>query len=245
MTKSRNIQQPRRQWTAHEIAMLHAHYPHQVTTDLATMLGIDVKLIYSKAMKLGLRKSAAFLATDKSGRILKGGVLGQAHQFQPGQQPWNAGTHYVAGGRSAQTRFKPGNKPHTTMPIGSYRVCAGKQGPGHEQLERKTSEASGGNHKRWTPVARLVWGAAHGPVPRGSIVVFRPGLRTVVLEEITLERIECITRAEHAKRNHPRSHSPELGRLLQLKGVITRQVNRIAREHEQHQTQTHAESPAP
>lgn len=77
---------------------------------------------------------------------------------------------------------------------------------------------------------RLVWEAANGPVPAGHIVVFKPGMRTVVLEEITLDRVELITRAENARRNHPRSRDPELGRLVQLKGAITRQVNRIARE---------------
>ncbi|KYZ79032.1 hypothetical protein PTBPS01_03975 [Burkholderia pseudomallei] len=50
------------------------------------------------------------------------------------------------------------------------------------------------------------------------------------LEEITLDRVECISMAENARRNHPRSKSPELAKLVQLKGAITRQVNRIARE---------------
>lgn len=233
----------RHQWTAQEIAMLQAQYPHQRTADLAATLGIDIKLVYSKATRIGLRKSEAFLATDKSGRIFKGGRLGQATQFKAGQNTWNAGMHFQAGGRSVQTQFKRGSKPHTTLPIGSYRVVANKRGPGYEQLERKTSDATGANHKRWTPVARLVWEAAHGPVPKGSIVVFKPGQRTVVLEQITLARLECITRAEHAARNHPRSHSPELGRLLQLKGAITRQVNRITREHQQRQTQQESAAP--
>jgi hypothetical protein len=39
-----------------------------------------------------------------------------------------------------------------------------------------------------------------------------------------------ITRAQHARRNHPNTRSPELGRLYQLKGQITRQVNRLQKE---------------
>ncbi|MNR62573.1 hypothetical protein D3C85_1846370 [compost metagenome] len=58
-------------------------------------------------------------------------------------------------------------------------------------------------------------------------------MRTNVLEEITADRLECITRGENAERNHPRARSPELAKLVQLKGAITRQVNRIAREHEE------------
>lgn len=228
MTASRHIITPRHAWSEPELAVLRAQYPHQCTADIAVQLGLDKTVIYSQANRMGIRKSAAFQATSKSGRILKGSILGQAMQFKPGQKPWNAGTHYVAGGRSAQTRFKVGQQPHTTMPIGAYRTTTDKTG--RKSLERKTSNCTGANHKRWTPVSRLVWMAANGPVPADCLVVFRPGLHTCLLEQITLDRVECITRAEHARRNHPHSHSPELARLVQLKGAITRQVNRIKRE---------------
>jgi hypothetical protein len=108
------------------------------------------------------------------------------------------------------------------------------------------TETPGPNHHRWVPVARLVWEAAHGPVPPGHIVVFKsPALRTVVLEQITLDKLDCITRAEHARRNHPRNKHPELGRLIQLKGAITRQVNRIAKAAaaEKAASATHAHQP--
>ena len=62
------------------------------------------------------------------------------------------------------------------------------------------------------------------------MVVFRPGMFSNKLEEITLDRVECISMAENARRNHPRMRDPELAKLVQLKGAITRQVNRIARE---------------
>ena len=83
-----------------------------------------------------------------------------------------------------------------------------------------------------------MWQAACGPIAPGSIVIFKPGQRTAVLANITADRLEMITRAEHARRNHPRSVSPELGRLVQLKGAITRQVNRIAKEHKEHNQHT-------
>ena len=65
------------------------------------------------------------------------------------------------------------------------------------------------------------------------MVRFRSGMFTAVLEEITLDRLELVSRAEHARRNHPVSRDPEYARLVQLKGAITRQVNRIAREHKE------------
>ena len=216
------------QWTAEQIDKLRQHYPTTRTADLADDLQIPLDRVYSKATRMGLRKNDTFLATTASGRIHRGGLLGVQTQFHSAQTPWNAGLKgFDAGGRSAETRFKPGSKPHTTMPVGSYRINK----DGH--LQRKIGEASGANHKRWRNVAELLWIEANGPLPAGHIVIFRPGMRTAVLEEITLDRIECISRADNARRNHPANKSPELARLVQLKGAITRQVNRIAREAEE------------
>lgn len=228
MTRSHHINAPKRTWSDIELTILQEHYASTVTRDIATALGIPVALVYRKASSLGLRKNAEFAASSKSGRLLKGGKLGQANQFKPGQQPWNKGTHFTAGGRSAETRFKPGRKPEESRnyaPIGTLRIS--KDG----YLERKTTDdPSIYPARRWVAVHRLVWEAAHGPIPGGHIVVFKRGQKTAIEADITPDRLECISRAEHARRNHPRSHSPELARLVQLKGAITRQVNRITRE---------------
>lgn len=219
---------PRHHWTPEHLAMLRTHYPSLHTTELAERLGVTLKQVYAKANRMGLRKGPAFLASSKSGHILKGGSLSQQHQFTPGQTPWNKGRSYQAGGRSVHTQFQKGNQPHTTLPLGAYRVVTDKSG--HQHMEQKTGTTSGTNNLRWTPVARLVWQAVHGPLPAGHIVVFKPGERTTVLENITPDRLECISRKQNAQRNHPSSSNPELGRLIQLKGAITRQVNRIYRE---------------
>lgn len=221
-------------WTSMEIELLRDLYPDVPTADVAALLACSARRIYNLAHILGLKKSDAFNAADFSGRIQRGRADPRmvATQFKPGFTPWNKGTHFKAGGRSAETRFKKGQlngkAAQHVAALGSYRITDSHGSPA---LERKMSETPGPNHLRWVPVSRLVWEAAHGPVPAGHIVVFRtPALRTTVLEEITLDKLECITRAEHARRNHPRSKSPELDKLVQLKGAITRQVNRISRE---------------
>jgi hypothetical protein len=220
---------PRHAWTEQELATLRAMYPTTRTADIAALLGIELELVYRRAAMLRLRKNPEFSARDKSGRIFTGGKLGQATQFAPGHKTWNAGRKgWQAGGRSVDTQFTGGMLPPNTMPVGSYRVITSKNK--HQQLERKVREVPGAGHKRWTPVTRLVWEAAHGPVPDGCIVIFRPGQRTIVLEEITLDRLELITRAENAHRNHPNRSNPEMAKLIQLKGQITRQVNRLQKE---------------
>ena len=229
MTASRHLNAPRHHWTDAELAVLRAHYPHKITRDVAVQLSIEQRLVYAQANRMGLRKSAEFAASDKSGRILKGGKLSQMTQFVPGQTPWNKGTHFVAGGRSAETRFKKGGMTgaaqHNYVPIGSLRVT--RDG----YLERKMSDdPTVYPARRWVPVSRLVWEAAHGPIPRGHVVAFKPGRKSAELERITLDALECVSRAEMARRNSIWRSGHAMGKLYQLKGAITRQINRITTE---------------
>ena len=217
---------PNHHWTEPELALLRAQYPHQVTRDIAAQMGIEQRLVYAQANRMGLRKSAEFAASDKSGRILKGGRLSQMTQFVPGQTPWNKGTHFVAGGRSAETRFKKGGMTgaaqHNYVPIGSLRVT--RDG----NLERKMSDdPTIYPARRWVPVSRLVWEAAHGPIPRGHVIAFKPGRKSADPARITLDVLECVSRAEMARRNSIWSNGHAMGKLYQLKGAIARQANRI------------------
>lgn len=213
-------------WSEAELQALREIYADLHTDDIAALLQVTSRQVYAAASRLGLRKSEEFLASAAAGRIQRGksDPRMKVTQFQPGLTPWNKGTSFHAGGRSTLTQFRAGQKPPTTVPVGSYRI------DGQGLLQRKIGEEPGCNSRRWRGVHELVWTQAHGPVPAGHIVVFRPGQRTRVLEEITVERVECISRAENARRNHPVNRSPEYARLVQLKGAITRQANRIARE---------------
>lgn len=231
MTKSRHLIAPKHVWTAAEIATLRADYPHQITRTIALQLNVNVVVVYKKAMDLGLRKSAEFLATDRSGRILKGGKLSVATQFAPGQKSWNAGTHYTAGGRSAETRFKKGEMSGAAqrnwVPVGTYRIN------GDGILDRKITDLGRGP-RDWEAVHRLVWKAAKGPIPPNHVVAFLPGKRTTELAQITLDALECISRRELVLRNSIWRKNPEIAQLYQLKGQITRRVNRMQKESNQH-----------
>jgi hypothetical protein len=223
----------RHQWTPEQLAMLRQLYPDHRAIDVAAALGRRAGSVHQKAAALGLKKSAAFKTSDQSGRIQRGKQHPSmvASQFKPGLQPWNKGVPGSTGlhPNCQRTQFRKGEMSgaaqHNYVPIGSYRINA----DGH--LERKTTDNPAlAPARRWVPVYRLIWEAEHGSIPEGFIVVFRPGMKTKVLEQITTDRLECISRAENARRNHPRNKHPELARLVQLKGAITRQVNRINRE---------------
>lgn len=210
-------------------------YPDNTGDAVAQALGCTTKAVYAKVAELGLRKSEAFKAGEKSGRIMRGRTDPRmiATQIKPGAVPWNKGKPGATGlhPNCRHTQFKAGRAPEENsnyLPIGSLRVS--KDG----YLERKfTDDRSIVPARRWVAVHRLVWEAAHGPIPTGYIVVFKPGQKTAVEADVTVNRLECISRAENARRNHPRNKSPELAKIVQLKGAITRQVNRIIRESQQ------------
>jgi hypothetical protein len=221
-------------WTPEKISELRLYYSYTDTHKLAEIFGVDIKTVYRKAHKLGIHKSESF---KEESRYLQGIRVKQNRnviktQFKPGHKTWNKGRKgWQAGGRSLETQFTTGMVPPNTRPVGTYRIITGKRGARH--LEQKISNTPGHHIKRWAPVSRIVWESVYGMVPSGHIVVFKPGMRTLNVDEITIERLELITRAENAARNHPRNRDPELGKLYQLKGAITRQVNRLKKESEQ------------
>ena len=224
-----------RHWTPAQIRALRALYPDLKADTVAREIGRTTRSVHQKAKQLGIGKSDAFKKSFVSGRIQAANTDPRmvATRFKPGHKTWNSGVKGSTGlhENCRPTQFKPGQKPHTTQPVGSYRINSGK---GIKRLERKMNENTGPNSVRWIPVSRLVWEQHNGPVPAGHIVIFKEArLATVVLEEITIDKLICISRAENARRNHPANKSPEYGRLVQLKGAITRQVNRINKEHEQ------------
>lgn len=213
----------RRGWTQDEDNYLLANYADSTPQELEDYLKRSRPSIYQRATALGLKKSAHYFATAAAGRF-GDGTKNNGHRFKPGNAPWNRGFRGWYAEGAERTWFQKGQRSPTTVPIGSLRIS--KDG----LLQRKISNDAGSNSQRWRSVHELVWVEANGPVPPGHIVIFKPGMKTIDPEQITIDKVECISRAENARRNHQRLGA-DLIRLYQIKGAITRQVNRINREH--------------
>lgn len=153
--------------------------------------------VQNMANKLRLRKSPEFLASPVC-------------RFQPGMTPWNLGKTGYMGANA--TSFSKGQMPHNHRPIGSERIS--KDG----YRERKVAEP-----KRWKAVHVLVWEAKRGRVKRGHIVAFKVGADKL---NPCLANLETITRAENMRRNTYHRYPKEVARLIQLRGVLNRQINR-------------------
>jgi hypothetical protein len=231
MTKSKGIRTtPHRRWSEADEAWLRQVYPKTSATTIAAILERPVSQVHAKARRLKLSKAPGFVAEQARRDLLgRGDHPFHRHRFSKGSVPPNKGVKgWVAGGRSAETQIKPGTMPHNWVPVGSYRLNNADQA-----LERKVTDLPGPPNVRWKPVSRLVWEAANGPVPEGHMVVFKPGRRTTVLEEITPDALECITKAENARRNSIQNLPPELADLARLRGQLVRAINRKAKENPQ------------
>ena len=108
--------------------------------------------------------------------------------FQKGLAPWNKGTHFCAGGRSAETRFQPGQMPVTTLPVGAEVV----DHDGYRKVKVSEGGKPGESRFNWKYVHVLEWEKHHGPVPDGHAVCFRDGDKS----NCDIDNLVLLTRAE-------------------------------------------------
>lgn len=213
-------------WTEADIEYLKRVFPHERTANVAQSLGRKYSAVAAMAHKLRLQKTQAFLASEQAGRVRAGAAhdgRGLSGRFSAGLTPWNKGQKYPSSGRSTETQFRPGQEPHNTRPVGSYRISQ------DGYLQQKFTAQPGEQKGRWRSVHRLVWEAEHGPTPPGHVVTFLPGARTTELAEITLDKLELITQQEQMRRNSVHRLPEELASLTRVKGVLTREINKHTR----------------
>lgn len=220
-------------FTADIVKMIEAGYANTPTPELAAQTGLTTTQVYAYAHRLNLNKSKACKSEMQRRRQAMHPELYRKGQFKKGLVPFNKGKKGINYPGMQATQFKPGQRPHTWVPIGSLRV----NGDGY--LDRKVRDGSPAN-KNWVPVHRLVWIEANGPIPDGHLVAFKSGRSTAKLEEITLDRLELRSRAEHIATNRWQNKSPDLKALVPLKSLITRGINRAKRrlkeDHDYHPT---------
>ncbi|HHG6032379.1 TPA: HNH endonuclease signature motif containing protein, partial [Pseudomonas aeruginosa] len=134
--------------------------------------------------------------------------------------PWNCGMKGLpARGRSSETQFKKGQKPHTWLPVGSTRVSA------DGYLQRKISD-TGYPPRDWKGMHILLWEEHFGPIPTGHCVCFKDNNK----QNVVIDNLELITRAERMRRNSIHRYPPELKSAIRVISKLKRTIQEV--EHE-------------
>ncbi|MDF5811770.1 Uncharacterised protein [Pseudomonas aeruginosa] len=124
-----------------------------------------------------------------------------------------------ARGRSSETQFKKGQKPHTWLPVGSTRVSA------DGYLQRKISD-TGYPPRDWKSIHILLWEEHVGPIPTGHCVCFKDNNK----QNVVIDNLELITRAERMRRNSIHRYPPELKSAIRVISKLKRTIQEV--EHE-------------
>lgn len=202
----------RKPWTQDECDYLRRVYADTDIRELMRVLCRSDRAIYHKAGELGLARSKAYLNSQTSGRFT--GAEGINTQFKKGHATWNKGLKgYQPKGRNLETRFKPGGKPPTWKPVGSFRRVSG------DVLQQKIADT--GFYTDWQSVHSLIWKRHYGDIPSSHIVVFRDG----DTNNIRLDNLELISRAENIRRNSIHNYPQQIKEVIKLNAKLKRLVS--------------------
>lgn len=141
------------------------------------------------ADQLKERFGASYTASQIKGfygnHKLNSGLNGQ---FGKGHVPANKGKKGWSAPGTEKTRFKKGNLPASTKPIGYERVSR----DGYVEVKIKMRPSRPDCNDNFVAKHRLIWEQAHGPIPPDCVVIFKDGDKT----NFNLENLALVTKAE-------------------------------------------------
>ena len=187
-------------------------YPNHSSKYIAELLGVSITKVYNTAWAAKVKKSAEYMLTPESGRIIEPSV---ANQFKPGHTPHNKGKQISAEiyEKVAPTMFKRGNKPHNTKPNGTINIRADKSGRLYQYIKIKDCQ--------WELLQRHVWTQANGEIPPGSVVIFLDGNYL----NCDISNLQVISRRENMARNTIQRYPAELQEVMKLTSKLKRKTN--------------------
>lgn len=117
--------------------------------------------------------------------------------------------------KTAATRFKKGSTPHNTKANdGEISIRKDKDGRLYKYIRLGLG--------KWELLHRIIWIKKNGDIPKNSCIIFKNG-NTM---DFSIGNLECVTRSEHMKNNSYHRYGKEIAGLIQLRGALTRQINK-------------------
>lgn len=200
-----------------ELDYMKKHYPHIRTDIIANKLNRSMRSVYSKAKNMDLKKSAEFLASPESGIFVKGSTAGKEFRYPKGHVPANKSKKMSSElyEKCKPTMFKKGNLPGNTLKDGEITIRNNKLGTQYYHIRLSLG--------KWEYLHRVLWEKENEPIPKGFNVAFKDNNTA----NCKIENLELISNAELMQRNSIQNYPKDLQRLIQVKGALKRQINKI------------------
>lgn len=166
----------------------HRYSKEQIQFLRDNVKGITLKQLTERFNNcFGTKLSEHAIAMQKSKYSLRSGIVGG--RFKKGTIPHNKGKRMSKEQYDicSKTMFKPGSKPKNTDPIGTEKLLA----DGYVWV-KVNDKPKVPKKENWKQKHKLLWEQEYGPVPEGSVVIFKDGDST----HIELDNLECITKAQ-------------------------------------------------
>lgn len=149
---------------------------------------------------------------------------GTTGRFQKGHIPPNKGKKLTQEQRDkiAHTWFKKGGTPPNYRPVGSTRINV----DGYVEIKVRDEKFG------WDLLHRVLWEKAHGPIPKGKILMFLNGDST----DVRLENLALVEHGDMAMMNHRRlvTNDADLT-TVNLNAVrVLRKVSKIRKDKKKH-----------
>lgn len=211
----------RHSWTGSELRYLKSRYPHISTNAIAAFLGVSVSAVYQQAQTMGIKKSEAFLQSERSGRLNKRiADVGKRYRFKKGHTPANKGKKMSAELRERvkHTWFKKGHEPHNTKHDGYISI----RKDSHGRLYAHIRISKG----RFEMLHRYIWEQHNGPIPEGQIVTFINGDTS----DLRIGNLELITREENMLRNTRHNYPQDLQQAIMALNKLKKAIKEYGKE---------------
>jgi hypothetical protein len=204
-------------WTSAELVYLRDHFENENTRVIAQALGRTYGSVADKAEKLGLKKSKEFWKDPQKTGWAALGKEGRDSRFKPGHKPWNKNMKgFDAGGRSHETRFKPGQLSVNAKWDGCISARTDKRGITYLFIRVSL--------RQWVPLAQAVWIAFKGPIPKGFFVRFKNNNPM----DCRIENLLLVDRRQHMVKNSIHNYPPDLVRSILAVNKLRQTIKNVS-----------------
>lgn len=166
----------------------HIYSQEQIQFLRENVEGISLSELTKKFNKcFGTQITENAIANQKVKYGLKSGIVGG--RFEKGCVPKNKGKKMSREqySKCESTMFKPGNKPKNTDPIGTEKEL--KDGYIWVKIDDQLRVPKNVN---WKQKHKLIYEKHFGPVPKGSVVIFKDG----DIKNFDIDNLACVTKAQ-------------------------------------------------